>query len=147
MLDYKKYITASGAYPDRLNSKELTKEYKDNAEKVVKAVNLLLKELGVDPDVSSGFRPLAINSATKGAAKASNHTKCLAVDLMDDKDQKLAKAILKTNNLDDPKTYDLSLLKKYGLTMESPIHTRGKNTNWVHLQVVSVKSGNLVFVP
>jgi hypothetical protein len=48
-----------------------------------------------------------------------------AIDILDDKPQSLANKIL-TNP---------DLLKKYDLWLEDPAHTKGKNTNWVHLDM------------
>lgn len=86
--------------------------------------------------ITSGYRPVEINTAVKNAAKGSHHQFCRAVDLLDT-DRKLMKFCLA----------NLELLQKLDLWMEDPRWTKGKVTNWLHLQVVSPKSGKRIFVP
>lgn len=136
IITLQNYLTANGRYKDRENHSELTDEYKSNARKLLDKVNALLYELKIkEADVTSGFRPNNVNSQIANAAKKSNHTICAAVDILDDYGQNLAKKIT------------LALLEKYDLYMESPDHTKGKNTNWVHLQIVKTKSGKRIFIP
>lgn len=118
-------ITSSGRYIERAKSPELTDEVKANMDELRTCVNELLEELGwdKDPDTTSGFRPSAVNAGVAGAAKKSAHMQGLALDLMDDKAQTLAKKIQSRPDL----------LKKYGLWLENPEYTKGSNTNWVHL--------------
>lgn len=124
-ITLKDYLTASGKYPERENHVELTAEKIENAYKLLTAVNAFLADLGVNNvTVSSGFRPSAANSAA-GGAKLSYHCKALAIDLLDDKKQTLAKKITS------------EMLRKHGLFMEDEKYTVGKNTNWVHLQLSS----------
>lgn len=110
---------------DRQYASELTDEIKDNAKVLVDKVNALLSDLGWDKDVSvsSGWRPQTVNQKTAGAGAKSPHTMGMAVDIIDDKNQTLAKLILGRPEL----------LEKHGLWLESPDHTKGKWTNWVHL--------------
>jgi hypothetical protein len=110
----------------------LTGAMEVNLEKLLKAVNKFRAVYGKPLKVTSGYRPEAINSQVKGAARASNHMVCLAVDFAD-RDGKLAEYCL--NNL--------KLLEEFGLWMEDPGHTKG----WVHLQCVPPRSGNRVFIP
>lgn len=110
----------------------LTGPMEVNLEKLLKAVNKFRAVYGKPLKVTSGYRPAAINSQVKGAAKASNHMVCLAVDLADS-DGKLAEYCL--NNL--------KLLEEFGLWMENPGSTKG----WVHLQCVPPRSGSRVFKP
>lgn len=119
--------------------KEYTEEVQNNLKKLLAAVNAFLLDLGLTekPKVSSGWRPAAINSSTPNAAKRSNHMVGLAVDILDDKSQSLAKQVLMR----------LDLLKKHGLYLEDPQSTVGKYTNWVHLQVKAPASGKQVFKP
>ncbi len=127
------YVTASGKYPERLQSPELTQEVKDNAVKLLNKINQLLRELGIDKvTVSSGFRPSSVNSKIKNAAKKSNHLTGHACDLLD-LDGKLDELFMK--NLDK--------LEKYSLYIEHPDSTK----NWSHLQDVAPKSKNRVFKP
>jgi|GEM_PF-5000317 len=129
-------ITSSGRYKDRADSLELTEQIRQNIDALVNKVNDLLNELGIErADVTSGFRTQSSNAATKNAAKKSNHMNGDAVDIMDDKDQTLAAKITK------------DLLIKHDLFMESPKHTKGARTNWVHLQTTKTRSGNRIFIP
>jgi hypothetical protein len=117
-------ITSSGKYEDRLTHKELTPEVKSHLTELLKKINSLLGELGITKvEVSSGFRPSDVNGKTKGAAKHSLHQTGWAIDILDDHNQSLAKAIL----------IKPELLEKYDLWIEDPAHTIGTNTNWVHL--------------
>jgi Peptidase M15 len=139
LITLEQYLTASGSYPDRAKHPELTKEFLANAELLLSKVNSFLVELGVGScRISSGFRPTAINATVKGAAKKSLHTQCKAVDLVDDKDQSLSKLVLSKPEL----------LKKYGLWIEDPGHTKGKYSNWTHLDIGTRKPREIqVFKP
>lgn len=133
MITLNDYITASGKYPERLKSSELTDEVKKNAQKLLDKVNALLKDLNLkDIKVSSGFRPSAVNANIKGAAKKSNHLSGNALDLLDPK-----------NKLDELFMNNLKLLEKHGLYLEHP----SKTNTWSHLQQVPPASGNRVFMP
>jgi DNA-directed RNA polymerase subunit M/transcription elongation factor TFIIS len=111
---------------DKLYPQEFTSDVVNNAKKLLDKVNNLLNELKIDKaDVSSGWRPAAINSATKNAAKKSAHQIGQAVDIKDDKDQTLGKKI----------SENPELLRKYGLWIEAITSTKGVNTNWVHLDI------------
>lgn len=122
---------------DKQFPSEWTDEVEANAVELLRRVNALLEELGyANPVVSSGFRPAAVNAATAGSAKHSNHMMGLAIDIRDEADQPLANVLLNT----------LELLEKHELWMESPDNTKGKYTPWVHLQSVSPRSGNRVFI-
>lgn len=124
MLDLNSYLTASGSYPERATSKELTPDLIKNANRLLNLVNSLLAELGIGSvRVSSGFRPSGVNAQIVNAAKASLHQQCLAVDILDSKDQTLGKRIASRPDL----------LKKYNLFIEDLGSTKGQNTNWVHL--------------
>lgn len=126
MISLKDYLTASGSYPARETDKECTDEVKANANVLLVQVNALLKELGVQSSkVSSGFRPSEVNANTPHSAKKSLHQVGLAVDILDSQDQALANMIKAKPEL----------LKKYNLWMENPSNTKGKFTNWVHLDV------------
>jgi hypothetical protein len=119
-------LTSSNRYPDRANSPDCTDEVKKNGALLVEKVNLLLNDLGIDKvDVTSGFRTASSNAQVANAAKRSLHMRGLACDLLDNKDQTLAKLV-------DSRP---DLLKKYDLWLENPNFTKGKNTNWVHLDM------------
>ncbi len=121
VINLEDYITASGKYKDRLKSDELTKEVKDNAVILLNKVNQLLKDLGItEAKVSSGFRPSAVNAATKGAAKKSLHMTGKAVDLEDAKHDIAHKILARPD-----------LLKKYELWMEDTAAT----PTWCHLDI------------
>ena len=124
MLTLKDYLTASGSYPDREKHPEVNKV---NAERLITAVNAFLKDIGhVAPvTVSSGFRPAAVNSGIANAAKKSLHMECLAIDMLDDKNQTLAKLCASKPEV----------MRKYGLFLEDPASTIGKSQNWTHLDL------------
>lgn len=120
-------------YPNEFNN-----EIEQNIRILLERVNPFLNELKVTTcSVTSGWRPSVINANTSGAAKKSAHQSGQAVDILDDKDKKLAKLILDNKQL----------LDKYNLYMENPDYTNGKYTNWVHLQCRATKSGNRIFIP
>lgn len=134
MISLKDYLTASGKYPERVNSPELTPELLQNAENLLERVNALFAELHVyNLKVSSGFRPVSVNMHIPGAAKRSLHMQCLACDIHD-RDGSIDKLI---ESRDD-------LKKKYGLWQESPT----KTLNWCHLDLKDrgVRAAN-TFIP
>lgn len=142
VIDLQSYLTASGSYPDRAKSPEITPELLQNAKNLLKKVNALLNDLDITKaHVTSGFRPSAVNASTKGAAKKSHHTTMNAIDIADDKAQTLANKLMK--DAEDNKAN--SLLAKHGLYMEHPQHTLGKNSGWLHLQQIAPGSKSLVF--
>lgn len=107
---------------------DFTPDLQQNAIKLLAQVNALLTDLGIkSADVTSGWRPHSINNKTTNAAKKSAHMICLAVDILDNKTQDLAKLIMSRPDL----------LKKYNLWLENPDFTRGINTNWAHLDLMS----------
>ena len=105
---------------------EVTEEIKANAIETIDRVNAFLMYLGFGAPyrnkVSSGFRPKAINAATKGAAKKSSHMVGKAVDIADETGQ-LQEVIMKEL------ARDPDLLKRFKLNMEHFKHT----PTWVHL--------------
>lgn len=103
-------------------------EYQDNAIKLLLQVNALLNDLGIKTtDVTSGWRPESVNIDTPNAAPHSAHMIGLAIDILDDKDQNLAKLVSSRPEL----------LRQYNLFQENPTYTKGKNTNWCHLDIVN----------
>lgn len=121
LLTLNDLITASGKYPDRLNSSELTQDVIENLKLLLAHVNPFLAELGLKSvKVSSGFRPSAVNSKLPNAAKRSLHMIGKAVDL-EDADGSLDALI---ESRDD-------LKKRYGLWQESPTATKG----WSHIDI------------
>jgi len=130
IIKYEDLITASGSYPDRLNNLELTIDIKENAKILLEKINSLLNDHNItQAKVSSGFRPSTTNSSIKNAAKKSAHMVCKECDIEDTKDQKLGKLILSKPEL----------LRKYGLFIEDLKSTKGKYTNWIHLDMVERK--------
>ena len=109
-----------------------------NAEETIYRTNLLLSlYYQANPEaektkVTSGYRPLIINSATPGAASRSKHMTCEAVDLSDPEGE-----------LDEWCIENLKILEQVGLWQEHPAATKG----WTHLQIVPPKSGKRVFYP
>lgn len=121
MLSVEDILTSSGKYPDREKSAECTQEIKDNAGKLIVAVNSLLEDLGItEIKVSSGFRTATANAALSNSAKHSLHMRGLAVDL-EDKDGSLNTLILSQPDL----------LHKHQVWMESGESTPG----WCHLDI------------
>lgn len=127
---------------DRQYPAELTDDIKSNALDTVGRVNLLLFNAAKDGLVliasnkrnlvNSGWRPAAVNAATKGAAPRSRHMLGQAVDISDP-----------TGTLDAWGMENLNELAAIGLWMEHPDATPG----WCHLQTVPPRSGNRVFHP
>lgn len=133
MISLNDYLTANGKYPERAKSTELTPELLTNAKKLLDKLNPFLAEIGLDScKVSSGFRPSAINAATPGSAKKSNHMICLACDLADP-----------DGDIDAILTMNPEKLEKYGLYVEDDKSTPG----WAHVQCVAPRSGKRFFIP
>lgn len=117
---------------------ECTNEVKKNAQILLDKVNGLLSELNInEAKISSGWRPVAINNTVPNAAKKSAHSTGQALDILDTPTQDIAKKILENKDL----------LTRFDLYLESPDKTKGKYTNWVHLQTRKTASGNRVFLP
>lgn len=113
------------------------------AEQTVARVNLLLRLMQADgvaiedhPEhgspVSSGWRTLAVNAATPGAAPRSKHLTCEACDLWDPE-----------GVLDDWCMSHPDELADVRLWLEHPAATKG----WCHVQIVAPRSGQRVFYP
>lgn len=117
---------------DRLFSAELSAEIVSNAAILIERVHRLLAEFGEERDITSGWRPAAVNANTPGAALKSKHMTGQAVDLADP-----------DGDLDEWCLDHPELLEKHNLWLESPAATKG----WCHLQSVPPKSGRRVFYP
>jgi uncharacterized protein YcbK (DUF882 family) len=111
----------------------ITKEQEDNAKELLRRVALLFTEIGIDPVLTSGYRPAGIN-AKIGGAKRSAHMTCEAGD-WSNKNKKVSDLI------------SISLLKKYDLYMEDPRYTIKNHDEWIHLQTRPTRSGNRIFIP
>jgi hypothetical protein len=130
-------LTSSNKYPERAKHKECTDEVKKNAQETTDAINGLLDELGIDKrEYTSGFRPSDVNASIANAAKKSCHQRGLAGDLLDDMQQTLSHQIMARPDL----------LKKYKLWLEHPDNTRGKNSNWTHLDRSTDRSDRAIRV-
>lgn len=110
---------------DKKYHSDLNDEVVDNSLELMKRVNALLQELGVEQaKVSSGWRPKKLNDELieqgKPAAKKSRHITGEAIDLVD-VGQKISSAVMK----------DPSILNRHGLWMEDPRSTR----TWVHFDL------------
>ena len=115
-------IISSGRYPDRAKSQHLTEDVKKNIEELIKRVNPLLKELGIEkPSISSGFRPPEVNAGVANAGKRSAHMTGEALDIFMPKGKGF--------------NIDIALLEKHNLWQEDSAYTRGKNSDWIHLQI------------
>jgi Peptidase M15 len=110
----------------------ISDQFRENAQKTVEAANSLLSVLGLVRGVRSGYRPKEINAQIKGAAPDSKHMTCQAIDI-EDNDGKLKSLCLK----------NLIALEHLNLWMEAPEAT----PTWVHVQIISPKSGHRVFIP
>lgn len=129
--DGRKYlITHDEVLMGRDKEFPLTPQLEANLEKLVETLNYIRYDYGKPMVVSSGYRPGYYNTKA-GGAKASAHLTCEACDFKDG-DGALDAWCLK--NVDK--------LKKYGLRIESPDHTKG----WCHLDT-RYKGGNPVFIP
>lgn len=107
---------------DKEFSSELSEDIKENARILTLAVNKLLGAIKVTKaDVTSGWRPSAINR-TIGGATRSLHLEGKAVDLADPKGF-LSYLILQESER----------LSQFDLWMEHPARTPG----WVHLDIGS----------
>jgi len=123
---------------------ELTPEIETNAAETIRRVNLLLDRAaldgvypGIDPrtgtEVSSGWRPAAINEHTKNAASGSKHLTARAEDVRDTQQRSLARWCVSHQDV----------LAEIGLWIEDPQWC----PTWVHFQTVPPGSGLRVYVP
>lgn len=136
-LYYKDYVTKKDRRQEYSN--EYDDSITDNATILLFKVNSLLNDLGIEKaDVTSGWRPESVNVKITNAAKKSAHMIGKAVDILDNDNQDLAKLVASRPDL----------LRKYDLFMEDLNSTRGKNTNWVHLDyMVRSDRPSRVFLP
>ena len=125
LTDY--YMGRDGLYPA-----ELTPALQANAGVIVERANALLARAACSCEVSSGWRPPAVNAGVAGASRTSKHLSCQAIDLEDE-----------DGSLDAWCLAHLEVLEELGLWLEAPEATPG----WCHLQTVPPRSGNRVFEP
>jgi len=137
-----KYFSRSELLKGREVQYPLSEEQESNLVKLLTAINPIREAWGGPLSVSSCYRPAAINDKVVGAAKASAHTMCQAIDIVD-KDGKLAEWSL----------HNLTLLGECGIFMEDPRYTIVLNkdgtrySGWVHYDIRGPKSGKRVFIP
>jgi hypothetical protein len=128
---------------DKVYANQLTPELRANALRTIESVNKLIGLMANDgitlesspltlTPVSSGWRPVAINAATPGAAARSLHITCQAIDLYDPE-----------GVIDDWCMSHMQELADNKLYLEHPAATKG----WCHLQIRAPRSGNRVFYP
>lgn len=132
-------ITASGRYPERMQSTELTPEVLNNIENFLKHVIPFLKEFGVlKVNITSGFRPSKVNQNI-GGAKRSLHQIGLAIDIADANGQ--LKEVIRQNAEKYGKD---DLLHKYNLWMENEAHT----PTWCHIDMGKRRERKIrIFIP
>ena len=111
---------------------DYTKEVSDNIDKILEPLNIVRKRYAKPMYVSSGWRPLAINSRLSNAGKKSNHIKGLAVDFKDT-DGSLRKWVID----------HIEWLAGLGFYFEDFRWTK----NWVHFQLIAPKSGRRIYIP
>lgn len=132
-------LTAFWMGRDSLFADQLTEEIKANAIETVARANRLLSLGGflAHDQVSSGWRPAAINERTSNAGKNSRHLYGQAVDITDHS-REFARWAYSHQDF----------LTETGLWMEHPDWTWSQHGNhWVHLQIVPPGSGRRVFIP
>lgn len=129
---------------DKAYTAELTHAIRDNAVTLLDRINLLLSWANADgvrpgidmhtmTEVSSGWRPKAVNDKTANASAGSKHKTGCGIDIRDTPDRQLARWCLRNQDA----------LVEIGLWMEDPRWT----PTWVHLQSVAPNSGRIVYVP
>lgn len=114
-------------YPD-----EYTETVSDNLDQLLVPMNQIRAAWANPMIVTSGWRPLAINEATPGAAAHSKHMEGLACDIADTNGELWAWVL---QNLD--------LMQRLGIYLED----RRWTPTWVHFQLGPPASGKRIFVP
>ena len=123
-------ITANEVLMGRDQKWPLSPELKNNLDTLLIALNMFRGYYNKPMNVSSGYRPAAINVLIKNAASHSAHSECLACDFHD-----------LNGELDKFCMANLDILEHCGLYLEHPDNT----PNWCHLTVRPPKSGKRVF--
>ena len=119
---------------------DLTTAIRDNAKLTVDRANALLERFAAATGnttprrVNSGWRPPAVNAATRNAAPRSKHRTGEAIDIGDD-DEALDRWCMTPAGR--------AALEALGLWLEHPSAT----PRWCHVQTVPPRSGNRVFHP
>lgn len=131
-------LTSNGRFPDRKALASLSDL--ENARDFVDCVNLVLRQIEYKgkADITSGYRPPAVNAATPGAAKGSAHQRCLAADF---DDQDLGRAIRAHQD-------GAYWLRNRGLFMERLESTTSANGGWTHVdRAIRADRPNREFAP
>lgn len=115
----------------RATSESLSPDQVLNADILLKRVDVLLSAYAGPVNLSSGYRPAAVNASVGGAAQ-SWHRQCAAIDLVDTDGQLWTWCI-----------ENLELCADLGLWLEDKRWT----PTWVHLQIYPPKSGKRIFIP
>ena len=141
-MDLHKYFSRQELLKGRDVLYPLSEEQEDNLVKLLTAINPIREAWGRPMSVSSCYRPAAINAKVAGAAKASAHMMCQAVDIVD-----------KDGSLADWSLQNLTLLEKHGIFLEDPRYTYiidgegNRIDGWCHYDIRGPKSGKRVFIP
>ena len=128
-----------GHEPTKLEYKNAT-ELLSRVDTLIKRYNKATKKNFISV-ITSGYRTLSHN-AKIGGAKASYHSTGEAVDLLDNELQELANWYA---------LQDKAFFQEIGLSLENPLKTKGKYTNWCHLDLGKRNRGGemvyCVFMP
>lgn len=122
-------VTRSEILKGREVANPLSPLLESNLEQLLVAINKFREIYDKPLLVSSGYRPISVNSTVGGASKSA-HITCQAVDFYD-KDGAIAMFCLQ----------NVKVLEECGLYMENPAKTSG----WIHLQIRPTK--NRIFNP
>jgi len=115
---------------DKQFPEEYTKEISDNLDKLLISMNKIRTAYNKSMQVSSGWRPVAVNAKIAGAAKKSNHTLGLACDVKDSDGSLWAWCL-----------ENLQLIKDCGLYLEDKRWSK----TWVHFQNKAPASKKRIF--
>lgn len=128
-LDIHRYFSRKECLKGREVQNPLSEEQEANLLRLLEAINSLREAYGKPMNISSLYRPAAINKAV-GGSKKSAHLECLACDFVDT-----------TGEIDDFCLDNIKLLESLGLYLEDINSTPG----WCHVQIRPTK--NRVFIP
>lgn len=123
-------FTLKEYFMDREREWPPSDEQTANAIKLINSIRQLESSSGFDLHLTSGYRPVDVNSFVAGAARFSTHCSCQGVDLADP-NGKLSNFCMKNQDL----------LEELGLYMEDPRDAK----HHVHLQIRAPKSGHRIF--
>jgi len=117
---------------DKMYPAEYTREVSKNLDVLCQKLNVIRQAYGSPMNISSGWRPKAINDSTANSAKLSKHLSGLAADVKCVDNKFWTWCI---NNLE--------LLQQQGLYLED----RRWTPTWVHLQIGPPGSLKRIFIP